>query len=143
MVIKMKKRTISSLIMMVSVACCLIACGGQIKETSTPKEESENIELAMSEPEELVSASVIEPEIIAEETVQMDEITDDQGLREEAALIEESIYIEEAAQVDIVMVGDILLHTRVNQSGLMEDGTYNYDHMFAQVKADIEAADLA
>jgi len=50
---------------------------------------------------------------------------------------------DEPAQVDIVMVGDILLHTRVNESGLMEDGTYNYDHMFAQVKEDITAADLA
>ncbi len=45
--------------------------------------------------------------------------------------------------IDIIMVGDILLHDRVNESGLMEDGTYNYDHMFAQVKDDISEADIA
>ena len=49
----------------------------------------------------------------------------------------------EPVSVDIVMVGDILLHDRVNESGLMADGTYNYDHMFAQVKDEISAADIA
>ena len=49
----------------------------------------------------------------------------------------------EPVEIDIIMVGDILLHDRVNESGLMDDGTYNYDHMFAQVKDDIESADLA
>ena len=49
----------------------------------------------------------------------------------------------EPIRVDIIMVGDILLHDRVNESGLMEDGSYNYDHMFAQVKEDISAADIA
>ena len=49
----------------------------------------------------------------------------------------------EPIRVDIVMVGDILLHDRVNESGLMADGTYNYDHMFAQVKEEISAADIA
>lgn len=51
--------------------------------------------------------------------------------------------IEEPQEVTLVMVGDILLHTKVYESGLMENGTYNYDHMFAQVKEEIEAADLA
>lgn len=46
-------------------------------------------------------------------------------------------------EVSIIMVGDVLLHTNVNNSGLQEDGTYNYDHLFAQVKDDIEEADLA
>lgn len=49
----------------------------------------------------------------------------------------------EKNSVDIIMVGDVLLHTRVAESGLMEDGSYNYDHMFAQVKDDISAADIA
>ena len=43
----------------------------------------------------------------------------------------------------IVMVGDVLLHERVSDSGLMEDGSYNYDHIFANVKDEIEEADLA
>lgn len=57
---------------------------------------------------------------------------------------EETIEQEEKDEsISLVMVGDILLHTRVQNSGAMPDGTYNYDHMFAKVKDDIEQADLA
>ncbi|MBQ8730419.1 MAG: CapA family protein, partial [Lachnospiraceae bacterium] len=49
----------------------------------------------------------------------------------------------EPVSIDIIMVGDMLMHTRVNDSGLMADGTYNYDHIFAQVKDLIETADIA
>jgi poly-gamma-glutamate synthesis protein (capsule biosynthesis protein) len=46
-------------------------------------------------------------------------------------------------EVDILMVGDILLHDNVQNSGKLSDGTYNYDHLFANVKEDIQAADIA
>ncbi len=49
----------------------------------------------------------------------------------------------EQACVTIVMAGDILLHERVSDSGKMPDGTYNYNHLFANVKSEIESADLA
>ena len=45
--------------------------------------------------------------------------------------------------VEIVMVGDMLMHGRVMESGLKEDGSYNFDHLFANVKDSIESADLA
>ena len=45
--------------------------------------------------------------------------------------------------VTLYMVGDVLLHERVTESGLSEDGTYNFDHFFAHVKDDIESADIA
>ena len=45
--------------------------------------------------------------------------------------------------VTISMVGDVLLHEKVSQSGKMADGTYNYDHLFANVKDRIEKADIA
>ncbi len=45
--------------------------------------------------------------------------------------------------VTISMVGDILLHEKVSESGKMEDGSYNYDHLFANVKENIESADIA
>ena len=47
------------------------------------------------------------------------------------------------AEARIVMVGDVLLHTPVSDSGLREDGSYNYEHLFSHVKSDIESADLA
>lgn len=46
-------------------------------------------------------------------------------------------------KVSLVMVGDILLHTPVAESGMQEDGSYNFDALFANVKDEITAADLA
>ncbi|MDD6095411.1 MAG: CapA family protein [Clostridia bacterium] len=45
--------------------------------------------------------------------------------------------------VTLYMVGDVLLHERVTESGLRDDGTYNFDHFFAHVGDDISSADLA
>jgi poly-gamma-glutamate synthesis protein (capsule biosynthesis protein) len=45
--------------------------------------------------------------------------------------------------VSLVMVGDILLHTQVAESGLQEDGSYNFDAIFANMTEEIAAADLA
>lgn len=59
---------------------------------------------------------------------------------------ETQVAVEEPAEppeVSLIMVGDMLMHTRVLESGKREDGTYQYDHLFAQVKEDIEGADLA
>lgn len=45
--------------------------------------------------------------------------------------------------IHLVMVGDMLMHGRVMESGLQEDGSYNFDHLFVNVKDTIEGADLA
>lgn len=47
------------------------------------------------------------------------------------------------ATVSLVMVGDILFHTPVAESGVQKDGSYNYDALFMNVKDEIEAADIA
>ena len=49
----------------------------------------------------------------------------------------------EDKSVTIRMVGDILLHEAVTESGLKSDGSYNFDHLFANVKSEIEEADIA
>lgn len=43
----------------------------------------------------------------------------------------------------LVMVGDMLMHERVMESGLLEDGSYNFDHLFVNVKDTIMSADVA
>ena len=50
---------------------------------------------------------------------------------------------EPLPSVQIVMVGDMLMHGRVMESGLKDDGTYNFDHLFKNVKDTIQNADLA
>ncbi len=49
----------------------------------------------------------------------------------------------DAPEISVIMVGDILLHTPVAKSGVQEDGSYNFDAIFENVKEEITAADLA
>ncbi len=49
----------------------------------------------------------------------------------------------EPQKVTLVMVGDILLHTPVEEASLNDDGTYNFDAIFARTAPDIRKADLA
>ncbi|MBR1931588.1 MAG: CapA family protein [Lachnospiraceae bacterium] len=51
--------------------------------------------------------------------------------------------ISKPASVTLIMVGDVLLHTPVEESSHREDGSYNYDALFAHTRERIEAADLA
>ena len=46
-------------------------------------------------------------------------------------------------EINLVMVGDMLMHERVVASGLQEDGSYNFDHLFLHVQEQIASADLA
>lgn len=46
-------------------------------------------------------------------------------------------------EISIIMVGDMLMHTPVEESSLQEDGTYSYDAIFANTVSEIQAADLA
>lgn len=46
-------------------------------------------------------------------------------------------------ELSLVMVGDVLLHTRVQESCREEDGSYDYSVLFAQVEEEIRKADLA
>lgn len=62
---------------------------------------------------------------------------------EEWLALEKELVMEVQPSVRLVMVGDMLMHLRVTQSGKMEDGTYNYDHIFEHVIEDIQDADLA
>ncbi len=46
-------------------------------------------------------------------------------------------------QIDIVMVGDILLHTPVEEAAAGPDGSYNFDFIFENMKDEISGADIA
>jgi len=51
--------------------------------------------------------------------------------------------MEEAASVKLLAVGDNLIHIQVVESGRQPDGSYNYDHLYSNVKNIISAADIA
>ena len=61
----------------------------------------------------------------------------------ESENITTEIIAQEPETLSIVMVGDILLHDPVEAAALQEDGSYNYDAIFANMKDEIQNADLA
>lgn len=66
----------------------------------------------------------------------------DQGIATAMRLGMQS-YMDAEPQITLVMVGDMLMHLRVTNSGKQDDGTLNYDHIFAPVKDLISEADIA
>lgn len=56
---------------------------------------------------------------------------------------EESYEEPEPPSLSLVMVGDILMHTPLNETGLQENGEVNFDHLFTHTKDMISSADLA
>ena len=51
--------------------------------------------------------------------------------------------IDNTQTVSIVMVGDILLHSRVEDAARDDKGNYNFDFIFSDMKDEISLADLA
>ena len=51
--------------------------------------------------------------------------------------------IPEPEQIRIMMVGDMLMHDRINTSALKEDGTHNFDHLFTHTTEYLQSADIA
>ncbi len=49
----------------------------------------------------------------------------------------------EPPSITLAMVGDMLMHERVMESGLQEDGSYQFGHLFQHVEERIQAADIA
>lgn len=47
------------------------------------------------------------------------------------------------SQISLLAVGDNLIHTQVIDSGKKEDGSYNFDHLYSNVKDEISEADIA
>ncbi|MEZ3428402.1 MAG: CapA family protein [Lachnospiraceae bacterium] len=65
------------------------------------------------------------------------------GLESSAFSLREEMKVLATPEVTLVMVGDILMHMPVNNSGRLADGSRNFDHLFTYTKDMIEAADIA
>ena len=49
---------------------------------------------------------------------------------------------EQIVNIDLMMIGDMLIHEGVYKSGCDSEGNYNFDHLFANIADDIAAADM-
>ena len=66
----------------------------------------------------------------------------DAGDAQQAVEVVEEEPEPEYVDINLLMVGDILFHYQVRQSGLQADGTRNYDHVFANFKSELADKDI-
>lgn len=78
---------------------------------------------------ETVSASSVEEQIVISP--------------EEAEAAAEEEQPPSPTEISLIMVGDILLHTPVEESAKQEDGSYSFEAVFTNVQEEIQEADLA
>lgn len=83
--------------------------------------------------------SVVETETIGSEEV----IETTETMQSEEVIAPSEEPEPEPVQLSLLMVGDILLHTRVEDAAKQEDGSYDFTAVFEHTKEDIQAADLA
>lgn len=50
---------------------------------------------------------------------------------------------QENHTIEFLAVGDNIAHKTIRESGMQEDGVWNYDHVYQYVKKDVEEADLS
>ena len=51
--------------------------------------------------------------------------------------------LDDFSQLTLLAVGDNLIHIEVVESGKQEDGSYNYDHLYDEIKDEIATSDIA
>lgn len=105
-------------------AFLLTRCGKTMPEPENPVPEMEE-----TKAEEL-------PEPVQE--IQQEELPVQEPQIQEIQSQEES-----HPELSVIMVGDILLHTPVEEAARQEDGTYCFDAIFENLKEEIREADLA
>ncbi len=56
--------------------------------------------------------------------------------------LKESSPTDAPVTINVMMIGDMLIHEGVYRSGTSDEVTYSYDHLFANILGDIQEADL-
>ena len=77
---------------------------------------------------------------------QEQQVPEEVVVNDQAAPAQESLaeaVPQEPVEVRLMMIGDILLHMGVIESGNRGDGTYNFDHLFVPILDDVAQADVA
>ena len=49
---------------------------------------------------------------------------------------------DKVVDINVMMIGDVLVHKPVYKSGIQSDGSLNYDHLFKNIQDDINASDI-
>ncbi len=131
---KYKKQVPYYCAMTLLAASFLTSCGGRHTEESEARKESDSQYTDVSETVSIQSEDVNSSESTEQAAGETKNLESNKDVSE---------IPDEKESISIVMVGDILLHTPVEKAALQEDGSYQYDAIFANMKEEIQAADLA
>lgn len=82
----------------------------------------------------------ISREVTREESREISQEIDVKSLEEASS---ESMSVRDPDSVSILMVGDILLHAPVEESAMQSDGGYDFTAIFANLREEIQGADIA
>lgn len=114
----------------VVILCFILAlsCGGcKIKEQEVSNVDAQKVDsietVEFSQQELFVNEEIIE----TEESVESGELEVE----------------TEDMFVTLIMVGDMLMHSPVNETGVMEDGSIDFSHLFTYTEEMIQGADIA
>ncbi len=130
----MKKNLFSSL----SILLCIILCSCLGPIETSPETTSFVADTQIQNAEtDSVTAALTDETVSADET---HEVTETNAQTEQEPQTPPAP--PEPEEVDLVMVGDILMHDPVLDGGKTADG-YSYHHIFANVADEITAADIA
>ena len=121
---KKLRSVIITIVTIVSILCS--GCGSGMKKPVTGSD--------------IIKESVMES---TAEDILESEISSESALETEDAEETTETFQETIDYIDILAVGDNLIHTGLYQTGMHESGVWNYDHLYANVQDKIQAADIA
>lgn len=135
----MIKNKLLTMVYAIGVSCFLTACSGihmsaepavsQVVEEKAVEEISSADSEQSAEQEKNISAQAIETSFESTENDVSESATEPLS--------------ETSSTLTLIMVGDMLMHTPVENSALQEDGSYDYSTIFMHTKELIQEADLA
>lgn len=133
----MKKRKIICTVCMLLLTSILLGCASHDSSTASAgiALESESVERPTSE------GTTSSGNALQSETGERP--TDEDPIIGSTPQTEASDISDSPRELILLMVGDILLHTPVEESALQPDGSYRFDEIFANTKESIQSADLA
>lgn len=69
-------------------------------------------------------------------------VTIQKTTEEETVGLKESVHTNKPVTINVMMIGDMLIHRGIYRSGTTDEINYNFDHLFANIASDIEQADM-
>lgn len=141
---KIRSLSITTMRQLCSIVVCVVLflSGCQSSTSATlPTTSTQSATTPITNAKDVSNTSIPTPtETSISTEILTDESADD--VRDKLS-INDTLTNDPLPTLTLVMVGDILLHTPVEQSALQDDGSYNFDALFAHTNDAILAADLA